>query len=651
MKFRPDVDGLRGVAVLLVVAYHAKLGVVPAGYIGVDVFLVISGFVITGMLLELIERGRFSAKTFLARRLRRLMPAAVVVVAVTLLAGWFILGPRDLRRLAGSSIAVFALAANFFFWGRQGYFADQSPEQPLLHAWSLGLEEQFYLLYPPVLLLSAALAPRARIATCALAALALFAFGVWLTGAHAGAAFYLLPARSWEFLAGALLALLAGRGVWSPAWLRSAAGLGGLGGIVLAAVALTATTPYPGVAALLPVAGSVAVIWANGAGQTLSGRLLGAKWLLALGTVSYSLYLWHWPTLTLARYYAGRDLHPLETLGALTAVAFLTYASWRGVERQFRLGADPAAPRRPLTVIVALGAVAVAASVILVRGDGFPSRLSVTALTFDSASLPDADSNRCHKGPPAPGTLCTYAPAQSAHAHLLVWGDSHANALVPALTELGRAHAVTVTQASYSGCPPLLSVRVAHLPARYCLEFNARVLQSIAPLGVSRVLLAAYWTAYLPARPQAPLARLLDPYRRADSLGGGDAAQNTRNLAEALRRTVQALNALGVEVWILHQVPTQNMLVPWALSRAATRGQDFAHLGVTLTEYRRSQSQVDRLLDDLGDSVRTLDPAARLCASGVCLMSLGAQALYIDANHLSQSGARLIEPTLEPLFH
>ncbi|HEY0766398.1 MAG TPA: acyltransferase family protein, partial [Steroidobacteraceae bacterium] len=576
---------------------------VPAGYIGVDVFLVISGFLITGILIDLIDQGRFSAATFLARRMRRLMPAAIVMLAATLLAGWFILGPRDLRRLAGSSIAVFALVPNFFFWGRQGYFADQVPEQALLHTWSLGLEEQFYLVFPPILLVIAALVPRFRVAAFAIAAIMLFAFGVWLSGSHPGTAFYLLPARAWEFLVGGLIALSASRVAHSTR-LRAAVGIGGLAGILVSAIGLTPTTPYPGVAALVPVLAAGGVILANCQGQTLGGKLLSTRWLVAIGASSYSLYLWHWPVLTLARYYVGRDLELIETLCALCAVAILTYASWRWVERPFRLGADPAAPRTPLAALVALGVVVLGAALVIIERGGFPSRLSAAALAFDSAGIPDSPgAGVCHRGPPAPGTLCTLTAPLPTHPHVLVWGDSHANAIAPALAELGTMHAAGVTQASYSSCPPLLDVLVAHAPAsHYCREFNSSVVRAIKERGITRVVLVAYWTAYLPARPEPALARLLDPYSRSTYLAGGDAADNERNFSAALQRTVHALASLGVETWIMRQVPTQGVLVPLALSRAATRGRDTADMGITLAEYQRSQARTDALFEALGSS-------------------------------------------------
>jgi hypothetical protein len=303
--------------------------------------------------------------------------------------------------------------------------------------------------------------------------------------------------------------------------------------------------------------------------------------------------------------------------------------------------------------VAAVALVVLVASVVMIANRGFPQRLSPAALSFDAAALAEsADQNPCHRGPPSPGRLCALVAPQSARAHVLVWGDSHANAIAPALAELGRARDVAVTQASYSGCPPFLGMRVSHVPASgACPAFDAYVLPEIRERGITRVLLAAYWTAYLPAQPEPPLARWLDPYRRSDYLGGGDARQNTRNFAAGLERTVRALEGMGVEVWILRQVPTQRVLVPLALSRAASRGIEYADIGITLQDYRLSQSKADVIFAGLGERVHSIDPAAGLCASGICRCSSGGEALYIDANHLSPGGARFIEPQLAALFH
>jgi peptidoglycan/LPS O-acetylase OafA/YrhL len=652
MQFRADIDGLRAIAVLMVALYHAKVGVVSAGYVGVDVFLVISGFLITGILASQIEAGRFSAPTFLRRRVRRLMPAVVVMVAATLIASLGLLGPRDLRTLAGAAVAVLALVANFFFWGRQGYFQEQVPEQPLLHTWSLGLEEQYYLVFPVCVLLVCRLQPQLRVPVLATATVAFVALSVVLTPYHPGAAFYLLPARAWEFLLGGLIALAAARRPASRA-LAEVLAASGLAGILFSGVALSRTTPYPGVAALLPAGATALVIWANRR-PTIAGRVLSTPALVAVGLMSYSIYLWHWPVLTLARYYTGRDLVPLETIAALAVIGVLSYVSWRFVERRFRLGLAATAPVRPLTPILFIaGGILVMAALIVAR-DGLPGRLPAQALLFDRSGNPEAAAaNPCLRTAVERASergLCQLAAAQGTPERILLWGDSHANAVAPAMAALGAMRGRSVWQASYSGCPPVLGVSVAHTPPTHdCAAFNSLVLREIDELRITRVLLAAYWTAYLPDRPDPVVARLLDPYSRSSELAGGSAVQNRRSLERALQRTVGALRERRVEVWIMRDVPAQTGFVPLMLARAATVGRDYGALGISLTEHRRAQARVDGLLDGLGTG-HLLDPAAILCATGTCLCSTDGESLYIDSNHLSEAGANMLLPLLDPIF-
>lgn len=651
VKHRRDIDGLRGIAVLLVVAYHAKSGVLTGGFVGVDVFFVISGFVITGAISDLIEQGRFSMPGFLMRRVRRLVPAATVVVASTLLASVVILGPRDLIRLAGSSLAVLGLVANFFFWGRQGYFADQVPEQPLLHAWSLAVEQQFYLIFPFVMVALVAVARRNQVRILAGGAVLVFAFELWLTKSHPGAAFYLLPARGWEFLAGAALARMSERTAANAGW-DAIIGIGCLVVLVLVAAELTSVTPYPGVAVLAPVVATLALIRVQGNTQAATLAWLGSSAMVVLGELSYSIYLWHWPVLTLARYYAGRGLHPGETSMALIAVAALSYLSWRFVERPFRSGhAGVAGHGRSLAPVLVLGVVVCMVAVGTIAARGFPSRLSAEAMAFDSAGNPGEADSGCHHGPPAVGLPCTLVQARAGGAHVLVWGDSHANALIPALIDLAKRHEVGLTQASYSSCPPLLDVDVARVPAsHYCREFNASVASSLKARGISRVLIVAYWSFYLPVHPEPLIARFMDPYSHSADLGGGDAGENERNFASALDRTVHALKSAGVDVWILRQIPAQDFLVPLVLSRRATLGQDVTAVGISVEDYRRAQAPADALFRHYTGIVHLIDPARVLCSSGLCRCAEDHHALYMDANHLSPRGAMLLEPVLDEIF-
>lgn len=653
MTHRRDIDGLRGIAVLLVICYHAQISFVPAGYVGVDMFFVISGFVITGLLVSQIERKEFNLVSFYYRRMRRLIPALLVMMAVALTGGFFILGPHDLETLAGSAIAVLLLGANLFFWGHQGYFEAQVPEQPLLHTWSLGLEEQFYLLFPLVLRALARAGRRTRLMAIGAGTLASLTLSIWLTGRHAGAAFYLPPSRAWEFLLGSLIFEVPQRDSLSTITREIVGGIG-LAAILLASIGLSRTTPYPGVAALLPTAGTAAMIWANCSGATFVGRLLRSRGMVALGLMSYSLYLWHWPAFTLARDYFARALSPVETIMVLGLVFTLAYASWRWLEPMFRVPSDTATPTRSSHSIVALGTFVAAGAILILVQNGFPWRLTPAALTFYGSGT-IAGNSGCHHGPPelvAEAQLCEISAPHSPRTKVMLWGDSHANAISDLMARLGSEQQIEVWQASYSSCPPVLGLGLAHEGAsHHCREFNDMTLKAIRRLGIERVVLVAFWSSYVSEPQESFLERWVDTYTTPDALASGNESRDIENLSIGMRRTIKALQDLRIEVWILRQIPAQRGFVPMMLARAAILGEDISDVGISLTEHRRSQDRIDPIFSGLEKSVKLVDPAVALCKSGWCSSSNHFESYYRDSNHLTGLGASLLRPQLDAIFH
>jgi peptidoglycan/LPS O-acetylase OafA/YrhL len=650
---RRDVDGLRGIAVLLVICYHAQISFVPAGYVGVDMFFVISGFVITGLLVSQIDRNEFNLLSFYYRRTRRLIPALLVMMAAALTGGLFILGPHDLETLAGSAIAVLLLGANLFFWGRQGYFEAQVPEQPLLHMWSLGLEEQFYILFPLVLRALARTGRRTRLIAIGAGTMASFTLSIWLTGRHPGAAFYLPPSRAWEFLLGSLIIAVPQRDSLSPITREIAGGIG-LAGILLASMGLSRTTPYPGVAALLPTAGTAAIIWANCSGATIVGQLLRSRAMVAIGLMSYSLYLWHWPAFTLARDYFARALSPVETIMVLGLVFALAYVSWRWLEQMFRVPSDAVTPTRSMQSMVALGTFVAAGTIVILAHNGFPRRLPPAALTFDGSGTVAGDGG-CHHGPPelvAEAQLCEISAPLAPRTKVMLWGDSHANSISNLMARLGSEQQIEVWQASYSSCPPVLGLSLANMGAsHHCREFNDMTLNAIRRLGIERVLLVAFWSTYIPERRDSYLERLVDIYTTPDDLATGNESRDIQNFSVGIRRTIKALKDLGIEVWILRQIPAQKGFVPMMLARAAIRGKDISDVGISLSEHRRSQDRIDLIFSGLENSVTLVDPAVALCKAGWCSSSNYFESYYRDSNHLTQLGASLLRPQLGAIFH
>ncbi len=335
-QYRPDIDGLRAIAVGTVVLFHAGI-CCSGGYIGVDVFFVISGFLITSLLLKDLDRGTFTFVGFWERRTRRIAPALFVVSAATLVAGWLLLLPVDLINLGRATASQAVFAANVFYWLDSGYFSAASDEKPLLHTWSLAVEEQFYFIAPVLLWALYHVKPlRGRTSLLVLMTLGIvssFLVSVYGVARHPVAAFYLLPTRAWELLLGSLVATLPP--IPSPLnrrTVRDFAATTGFASILVPAFLYTKETPFPGVAALAPCLGTALLIWANGRTEgtapTFIARLLSLNPIVFVGLISYSLYLWHWPLLAFATYYSPKLLPFSTRLLAVAAGIVLAILSW-----------------------------------------------------------------------------------------------------------------------------------------------------------------------------------------------------------------------------------------------------------------------------------------------------------------------------------
>ena len=421
--YRPDIDGLRGIAVLSVVLYHAAPSLLPGGFVGVDVFFVISGFLITNIIREGLARGDFSLRIFYGRRIRRLFPALALVLVAALAIGWFTLLANEYSQLGRHVAAGAAFLSNFALWQEAGYFDNAAALKPLLHLWSLGIEEQFYLAWPWLAML---LLPRRRLAAVALPALALgsFTWSVHLSNADPVAAFYSPLSRAWELLAGAMLALAmharAGGGAtrpWTP-FLHPLAGVAGAG-LLAAGFALTnPRAPFPGLAALLPVGGTVLLIFAGSASDPVR-RVFGWRPLVAAGLVSYPLYLWHWMFISFLHVEYQRD-PPAHLLAAAVAAAMVLAAfTYLVIERNVRYRRGAVAPALALLML----AIAAAGYYIHARG-GLGDRLGRNvAMTAEEIAI---ERNAYWSGPR------TLRFAESG-TKVVIFGDSQGKDMFKAL--------------------------------------------------------------------------------------------------------------------------------------------------------------------------------------------------------------------------
>ncbi|MGX9426868.1 acyltransferase family protein [Bradyrhizobium sp. LeoA1S1] len=448
--YRPDIDGLRAISILLVVGYHAQPWLVPGGFIGVDVFFVISGFLITRIILTRVDAGTFSFGDFYARRVRRIFPALVIVLTATYLVGWFALLPDQFTLLSENIAAGVAFAANLFQLRQTGYFAPAAADNPLLHLWSLGVEEQFYIFWPPLILLLSATAIRGR--WIAVIALVSFAFSLSIFFGYETVAFYSPLTRAWELLAGGLLAhlVLVRKSVSWDKRIGEYLALLGLAAILGPALLLDRASAFPGLYALLPVLGAVLLIATPN--SAVNKMLLSNRPMVWIGLISYPLYLWHWPVLSYLGILRNGVPNVMEIWAAVAVSVILSWLTFRFVEIPLR-HYDRAVKR------LALGLALVGlAGIVTIAAAGFDFRfpVEVQAIARTQAKDNAGFSDGCFLE--APGAeFNADCIEQGTQPLVFLWGDSTAAALYPGLKEAEAASgSFRLARFSAPGCAPIL---------------------------------------------------------------------------------------------------------------------------------------------------------------------------------------------------
>jgi peptidoglycan/LPS O-acetylase OafA/YrhL len=636
IKYRPDIDGLRAIAVLSVVFYHYGIGPVHGGFVGVDVFFVISGYLITSIVHRQIGEGRFTFAGFYERRIRRIFPALFAVLAATLVAGVLILLPNDLRALSDATVATLLFASNILFWRRSGYFDPGSDLNPLLHTWSLAVEEQFYIVFPVFLIVVARFAPRYLRALLAVSAAVSLAACVLLQDWQPNAMFFLAPFRAWELALGGLLAVGAVPAVRRRA-LREGLALAALGLLLFSLWWTEAGLEFPGWQATLPVGATALLIHTGSSGDTAVHRLLGARPMVLVGLISYSLYLWHWPLIVYASYASpvALDAPGYKALLLLAAMA-LAAASYRWIETPFRHPSTRSGSSRRHLFAGALAATAVlAVCAFAARGnEALRSRFSDRVLALDAARQPAIPFQECDGQPPsADSDTCTIGRDRKGPVTLL-WGDSHAMAWAPAFRE-GGTHIAPgpVVLALKSACPPLGGVTVNY--GRGCDAFNEATLAWIARNRPARVVMMAAWTDY--SRPRAF-------YELTDVSGERG---NLRVFPVALTRTIGAVTPFAGEVVLIGPTPGAPEGVPLSAALAELHGRPWPKGVETAAALRKARYFWNAAKSLPPGQTTLIDPAKWFCLDVRCRYAAGENLLYRDEAHLSVEGARFAAKNLE----
>lgn len=639
---------MRALAILAVLFFHLNIASFSGGFVGVDVFFTISGFLITRQITSEIGRNEFSLIRFYERRIRRLVPALLVMLAAALAAGAILFLPRDWSYMARNAASAGAFLSNIAYWFQIDYFDGDAKARALLHTWSLGVEEQFYLTYPLIILACAKFAGgRLLLVTATLAALS-FVASMWMVTVDQSAAFYLLPFRCWEFLVGALLAITAKEQLPS----KLARHIAGIFGAVLIGVSVFSfndLTIFPGAAALLPCGGAMLMLLAGR--DSVTGAILSTPPMTFIGRISYSVYLWHWPLIVFVNYQSIGRLSLLENLGLAALSIIIGYISWRFVEMPFR---KPGVRDTSRKVFVRSGlatvAVCGAASVIYVA-QGIPQRFPDRAvkLASYSASLnPESDKCRDVVLQLAQNSTCTIG--NIANAETLLWGDSHAGALFGALEGIAKDGESTIYGATPQ-CPPLLNAGTSI----ECLEGNRKRLDYVLSRpDITTVILAARWSLYLDGRFTTAgeaennngVPSLIDANGTPLPLFSRTARLKFR---EGISGLVETLIANGKHVILVYPVPETGFDIPTTLALIATRGDDPSKFTTSRAVYQERQHRALRILNDIDDHpmLTRLYPDDIFCPNSRCITYADGAPLYFDSHHLSIPGAKLLQPRLE----
>jgi peptidoglycan/LPS O-acetylase OafA/YrhL len=620
MTYRREIDGLRAVAVLPVLFFHAGFTWFPGGFIGVDVFFVISGYLITGNILSDLRAGRFSLWDFYERRFRRIAPALLAMCAATIPFAWQWMVPAEFEAYGRSLLATALSFSNIHFWKATGYFAQPAALQPLLHTWSLAVEEQFYVLFP--LLLIALKKYRAA----GIAALAIASFLLTRVMAESDPAgnFYLLPTRFWELAAGALLAVFApatpSRAVAEPL------AAGGLACVVLSIFLLDDARSFPGPWALPPVLGTLALLAAGG--DNLTARcVLARRPLVAIGLISYSLYLWHQPLFAFARIRLFGDVSKPLYLVLIGASVILAYASWRWIEQPFR-------DRRRFSRTSIFAGTAAAAAALFVFGlvsdrtGGLPQRQPSIGSAFgERLRVNHGLSADCEGKVPPPRTCVTDDAPE-----IVVWGDSFAMHLVAGI--VASRPSVRLAQVTKSACGPLLGVAPLILPdyprswAEKCLAFNEAAKGYIERTKSIRFAVLS-----------SPVAQYMQPV--GTLLAGETVIPSGMEPARLhLLATVAWLKARGIAPVIFAPPPSSGSDTGACLARSAWIGEAGDRCSFPAADAAARGKKVRALLYSLG--VPVVDVADFLCDERRCRARDGDVLIYRNGTHLSYEGSRYV---------
>ncbi len=647
-KIRKDIDGLRAIAVASVIFYHTHIPFIRGGFVGVDIFFVISGYLISEIICRDIDSGNFDLATFYERRIRRIFPALFVLLVVVDFLGFLFLVPQSYKQMVNSSSTAALSFSNVYFYRHHGYFDIGSTLLPLLHTWSLGVEVQFYAIIPLVFLFLRRRFGWSWPLIVSSMTILSFACCVLQTSLQPTAAFYLPLARCWEFLVGSLLAT----SIRKPKPLEAEiAGIVGLVLIVLCVFLLNDQVAFPGLAALMPVSGAALIIHSGRSDFTATARMLSLRPLVFIGLISYSLYLFHWPILVFAESVSNSRFSALELIFLLVAMIVIATLSWWLVERPIRVNRNLITQKRLLAGALVLTSALLGANFAIGRiGHGLPQRYNSAALTL-ARGAEDVNPRRSTCTGQAVsevsrGRLCEIGK-EAAPISFALLGDSYADAMMPGVDQAAAAAGRRGVVLVKPGCYPLPEIKSKPDCSRF---FDAGFDWLKSHPEIHTLLIVGRWTT------------AVDGYR-VGSVDSRDMfiadVQTTGTGYEENKAVVlRSLRRLGAmfsdrRVFVLAHIPEQHENVPTLSSMLARFGYD-PDLRLARDAFDRREADARTILErsNLGRSIRVIDASPAFCDKTWCYALREGRSLYADDNHVSNFGAEEIARSglLAPVF-
>lgn len=652
-KYRPDIDGLRAVAVLSVIFFHSGVSAFSGGYVGVDVFFVISGYLITTIIVREIANNNFSLAKFYERRFRRILPALTVVITASLIVGFWLLPPDGVIDLGQSAIATALFSSNMLFYFETGYFGGAAEMKPLLHTWSLAVEEQYYIFFPLLLILIAKKDTKHYLKWLIILGSFSFIAGVILTSISASAAFYWLPTRAWELFIGSILALHL---IPSPSrrCIREVCSILGIAMIAFAVFIYTPETSFPGFAAVLPTIGTALIIHSGSERDSFIYKVLSLRPLVFVGLISYSLYLWHWPVIVYTNILTIKEPTISVMILMLALIFVLSIISWKYIESPFRRKTFFKDRRSLFITSAAVSAAIIVSGMAFILNDGHPH-----GLTNDIASISKESDNKWHHWASCEKVVDRIKNGQdlcdigrkTERTSFILWGDSHARALASGVNLSALNIGSRGKIATQSACPPLLSIERPNRSS--CNDFNQVILELIsATPEIETVILAARWAIF--AKGTRYKQESGSPVRLIDLNSSSPSNSSNVELLEiGLVRTVEKLRNLGKKVVLVNPVPEVGYDVPSAFVVTSITGQDInSIIAPTIEEYRERTEEVELIFHQIKNRfpIQLVAPDTYLCDTNYCKVAIGGIALYRDDDHLSTFGSEYISQAFDDVF-